>query len=333
MALDARAFIEFERAAHDRIAGRYAEVFAPLTSLALGPLLDAAQVAAGRRVLDVATGPGVAAAAAQARGAEVTGVDVSPGMIALARRAHPGVEFRVAEATALPFPADAYDAVVCNFALGHFPEPHAALAECLRVLAPGGVLAFSWWDQPARQRVQGLFREAIAELALPPPPEVPQGHDVLRYSEGEAFRRSAAACGARRGVGGGAPHHPSHAGCGGALAVRHGWNGGHSGRGERPGRGHPGPGARRHRPAGGSLPGPARARHPHRFPHRRRAEARMTLPGATPACGHCHVSCAWPERGGRVRLGGWTGRPICIAATAFPARSSATRSGCTTASA
>ncbi len=49
--------------------------------------------------------------------------------------------------------------------------------------------------------------------------------------------------------------------------------------------------------------------------------------------GHCHVSCVWSERGGRVRLGGWTGRPICIAATAFPARSSATRSGCTTASA
>jgi SAM-dependent methyltransferase len=187
MALDARAFTDFERAAHDRIAGRYAEVFAPLTSLALGPLLDAAQVAAGRRVLDVATGPGVGAAAAQARGAEVTGVDVSPGMITLARRAHPDVTFRVAEATALPFPDGAFDTVVCNFALGHFPEPHAALAECLRVLAPGGALAFSWWDQPARQRVQGLFREAIAELALPPPPEVPQGHDVLRYSDSEAF--------------------------------------------------------------------------------------------------------------------------------------------------
>ena len=65
--------------------------------------------------------------------------------------------------------------MICNFGLGHFPEPEAALAECVRVLVPGGRLAFSWWDQPARQRVQGLFREAIAELGLAPPPEVPRG--------------------------------------------------------------------------------------------------------------------------------------------------------------
>jgi SAM-dependent methyltransferase len=187
MALDVRAFTAFERAAHDRIATAYAEHFAPLTALALGPLLDAAQITAGRRVLDVATGPGVAAAAAQARGAAVTGVDVAPGMVALAQRACPEVEFKVAEVVALPFPDAAFDAVVCNFGLGHFPAPEAALAECVRVLASGGVLAFSWWDQPARQRVQGLFREAIAELGLPPPPEIPQGHDTMRFSEPEAF--------------------------------------------------------------------------------------------------------------------------------------------------
>jgi SAM-dependent methyltransferase len=78
-----------------RIAGRYAEHFAPLTRLALGPLLDAVRVAAGRRVLDVATGPGVAAALG--RGATVTGVDVSPAMVTEAQRAHPGVEFRLGD--------------------------------------------------------------------------------------------------------------------------------------------------------------------------------------------------------------------------------------------
>jgi SAM-dependent methyltransferase len=187
MALDAKAFTEYERAAHDRIAGSYARHFALLTSLALDALLGAAGLAAGRRVLDVATGPGVAAAAAQARGAAVTGVDVSAGMIGLARAAHPGIAFEVAEATALPFPDAAFDVVLCNFALGHFPEPEAALAECVRVLAPEGRLAFSWWDQPARQRVQGLFREAIAELGLPPAPGLPQGHDTLRFSDPEAF--------------------------------------------------------------------------------------------------------------------------------------------------
>ncbi|WP_161993820.1 class I SAM-dependent methyltransferase [Muricoccus nepalensis] len=187
MALDVRAFTAFERAAHDRIATAYAKHFAPLTALALKPLLDVAQITEGRQVLDVATGPGVAAAAAQARGAAVTGVDVAPGMVALAQRAYPKVEFKVAEVVALPFPDSAFDAVLCNFGLGHFPAPEVALAECVRVLAPGGVLAFSWWDQPVRQRVQGLFREAIAELGLPPPPEVPQGHDTMRFSDPEAF--------------------------------------------------------------------------------------------------------------------------------------------------
>jgi ubiquinone/menaquinone biosynthesis C-methylase UbiE len=187
MGVDAKAFIAFERTAHDRIAGRYAEVFVPLTSLALDPLLNAADVGPGRRLLDVGTGPGVAAAAAQARGAQATGVDVSPGMIELARRSNPGIDFQVAEVTALPFPDATFDRVICNFAIGHFPDAGAALAECVRVLTPGGTLALSWWDQPARQRVQGLFREAIAELALRPPPDLPQGHDTLRYSDPKAF--------------------------------------------------------------------------------------------------------------------------------------------------
>jgi CubicO group peptidase (beta-lactamase class C family) len=103
MTINARAFTAFERTAHDRIAKTYAEHFAPLTSLALEVLLEAAQVAPGRRLLDVATGPGVAGAAAHARGATATGVDVSPGMIALAETAHPTITFRVAEVTALPF--------------------------------------------------------------------------------------------------------------------------------------------------------------------------------------------------------------------------------------
>jgi SAM-dependent methyltransferase len=187
MVLDARAFTAFEQTAHDRIADSYAAHFAPLTSLALEPLLDAAQIAPGQQVLDVATGPGIAAAAAQERKATTIGVDVSANMIALAQVDHPEVTFHTAEVTSLPFASGAFDAVICNFGLGHFPEPEVALAECMRVLVPGGRLAFSWWDHPARQRVQGLFREAIAELGLPTPAAVPQGHDTLRFSDPDAF--------------------------------------------------------------------------------------------------------------------------------------------------
>jgi SAM-dependent methyltransferase len=197
MNFDAQAFIDFERSAHDRIAESYGRHFAPLTALAVGVLLDTVRLTKGQSLLDVATGPGVAAAAAQARGARVTGVDISAGMIALASRANPDIVFRVAEVTNLPFPDSAFDAVICNFALGHFPDPACALTECGRVLAPGGTLAFSWWDLPSRQRVQGLFREVIAELALPPHPDVPSGHDTLRFSEPDRFAGLLNDCGLR----------------------------------------------------------------------------------------------------------------------------------------
>jgi SAM-dependent methyltransferase len=117
MVLDARAFTAFEQTAHDRIADSYAAHFAPLTSLALEPLLDAAQIAPGQQVLDVATGPGIAAAAAQERKATTIGVDVSANMIALAQVDHPEVTFHTAEVTSLPFASGAFDAGICNF--GH----------------------------------------------------------------------------------------------------------------------------------------------------------------------------------------------------------------------
>ena len=139
------------------------------------------------RVLDVATGPGLAAAAAADRGAEVVGVDLSPRMIELARAANPGLEFREADVAVLPFPEGAFDAVICNFGLGHFPRPEAAVAECMRVLAPDGVLAMTWWDDPARQRVQGLFREAIAEAGAEPPRDLPEGHPLFRFSDTAEF--------------------------------------------------------------------------------------------------------------------------------------------------
>ena len=78
----------------------------------------------------------------------------------------------------LPLPDGAMDAVACAFGIGHFPYPETAVAECLRTLAPGGRIAFSWWDRSDRQRIQGLIREAVAEVGAPPPAEVPQAHST-----------------------------------------------------------------------------------------------------------------------------------------------------------
>jgi SAM-dependent methyltransferase len=117
-----------------------------------------------------------------------TGVDLSPGMIQLAEKSNPGIAFRVADVEHLPFTDASFDAVVCNFGLGHFPYPEASVAECVRVLKPGGRIALSWWDDPSKQRIQGLFREAIAEIGAAPPADVPQGHAIYRFADTHEFR-------------------------------------------------------------------------------------------------------------------------------------------------
>lgn len=177
----------FERQGHDALSKSYYAFFAAVTALATDPLFRAVRLLAGMRLLDVASGPGDLTAEATNRGARSVGVDLSPQMIELARRIHPTIEYREADVEQLPFLDHAFDAVVCAFGLGHFPRPEVAVAECVRTLSPGGWIAFSWWDDPSRQRIQGIFREAIAEIGVSAPPGVPQGHNVFRFSNSDEF--------------------------------------------------------------------------------------------------------------------------------------------------
>src|SRR6478735_7764417 len=179
----------FERQGHDALATSYQAFFSAVTALATNPLLDAVRLQPGTHLLDVATGPGALAAEAANRGARPVGIDLSPQMIELARRLYPGIDFREADVEHLPFADDTFDAVVCAFGLGHFPRPELAVAESLRTLLPGGRIAFSWWDDPSRQRIQGIFRDAIAEVGVSVPPDVPQGHNVYRFSDTGEFLR------------------------------------------------------------------------------------------------------------------------------------------------
>jgi SAM-dependent methyltransferase len=179
----------FERQGHDALAEGYHAFFAAVTALATGPLLDAVSTRPGTRLLDVATGPGALAAEAANRGARPVGIDLSPKMIELARRLYPAIQFHVADVEHLPFTDATFDAVVCAFGLGHFPRPEAAVAECVRTLLPGGRIAFSWWDDPSRQRIQGIFRDAIAAVGVSLLPDVPQGHNVYRFSNTGEFLR------------------------------------------------------------------------------------------------------------------------------------------------
>jgi len=187
-AADADRLRAFERRRHDSLASTYRDFFTPITALAIPALLAAAGTGPASRLLDIATGPGSVAAEASRLGASAIGVDLSPGMIALAKASHPGIDFRVGDVEHLPFADRSFDALVCNFGIGHFPWPEAAVAECMRTLKVGGRIALSWWDQPDKQRIQGLFRDAIAEVGVAPPPDVPAGHSNLRFSDAAAFR-------------------------------------------------------------------------------------------------------------------------------------------------
>src|SRR5262249_295273 len=113
-AQDAERLRRFERQRHDSLAATYQDFFTPITTLAIEPLLDAAGASAGSNLLDIATGPGSVAAKARSLGAACIGVDLSPGMIALARTSHPDIDFRVAEVEHLPFADQSFDAIACN---------------------------------------------------------------------------------------------------------------------------------------------------------------------------------------------------------------------------
>src|SRR6202165_3546497 len=176
---EAERFRAFERQRHDSLAATYHDFFTPVTALAINPLLDTVRLHAGAQLLDVATGPGSLSAEALRFGARPIGVDLSPGMIALAGNAYPGIDFRVADVEHLPFADGSFDAIVCNFGLGHFPYPEKSVAECVRTLKPGGRIALSWWDDLNKQGIQGLFREAIAEIGATTPADVPEGYSVL----------------------------------------------------------------------------------------------------------------------------------------------------------
>ena len=179
----------FERQGHDALAKSYHAFFAPVTALATNPLFDDVHLHPGTRLLDVASGPGALTAEAANRGARSVGVDLSPRMIELAQRLYPTIEYREADVEHLPFPDHTFDAVVCAFGLGHFPKPELAVSECIRTLSPGGRIAFAWWDDPSRQRIQGIFRETIAEVGVSAPLDLPQGHNMFRFSDSSEFLR------------------------------------------------------------------------------------------------------------------------------------------------
>ena len=180
-------FDDFERAgwAYGR-AAPYHHGLGEITARTIEKLLDAAGVGEGDAMLDVATGPGYVAATGVARGASAIGVDLSAEMLELAARLHPEVQFREANAAALPFADAAFDAVTASFLMPHVADLAAVVAEFARVLRPGGRLALTTWDPVPTTFLSELI-EAVTVAGGKPPPDLPPGPPFFQASGDDEF--------------------------------------------------------------------------------------------------------------------------------------------------
>jgi SAM-dependent methyltransferase len=165
----------------------------PLFRPWVAPMLEAAPLSAGDRVLDVACGTGVVARAAKERlgkAGRVVGVDVSAEMLAVARAAAPDIEWREGDAAALPLrDGEQFDVVACQQGLQFFRDKPAAVAQIRRALARGGRAAIAVWRSDDEIP---FFRELrnVAERSL-------GAIEDQRYSFGDADQLEALLCDAR----------------------------------------------------------------------------------------------------------------------------------------
>jgi demethylmenaquinone methyltransferase/2-methoxy-6-polyprenyl-1,4-benzoquinol methylase len=121
---------------------------------------------AGVRALDLATGTGDIAFALKARGAKVTGLDVTPQMIELARGKRHGAaspSFLVGDMTDLPFPTDAFGLVTTGYGLRNVPDLSRAIDEIYRVLDRGGQALSLDFNRPRNPLVRAAY---LAYLSL-----------------------------------------------------------------------------------------------------------------------------------------------------------------------
>jgi len=143
---------------------------AVFTTPVAGHLVRYARVTDGQAVLDVGTGTGVVAITARNIGARVTGLDLTPALLAQARESatvadHEDIAWHEGDAEALPFPDASFDVVLSQFGHMFAPRPEVAVSEMLRVLKPGGTIAFATW--PGEQLIGRMF--SLNAKYVPPP--------------------------------------------------------------------------------------------------------------------------------------------------------------------
>jgi SAM-dependent methyltransferase len=174
---DAIGWAESGRAWGERAAD-WAYLLEPYARRANDALFDRVGVGSGTRLVDIACGSGYAAGIAADRGAEVSGLDASESLIAIAQARTPAGDFRVGDMFALPFADAAFD-VATSFN-GIWKGCEDALREARRVVRPGGLVGFSFWGSPRRLGLLPYFA-ALLELS-------PADHADATLNQGDTGR-------------------------------------------------------------------------------------------------------------------------------------------------
>jgi SAM-dependent methyltransferase len=153
-------------------AGDYPTIAKRIESVA-GALVEHVGVTPGVELLDVATGSGNVALRAAAAGARVTGLDLTPALLEVARRraaeAGAEIEFVEGDAEQLPFADGSFDRVTSCFGVMFAPRQQLAASELVRVARPGGAIAVTAWTP---EGVVGQNFRTVSGHMPPPPPEL-----------------------------------------------------------------------------------------------------------------------------------------------------------------
>ncbi|MFD9969638.1 class I SAM-dependent DNA methyltransferase [Streptomyces sp. NPDC059011] len=181
MPLTESLHVRSTRLAYDTVAVDYEELVReelaakPLDRAMLGAFAEVVRAAGAGPVADAGCGPGRIAAYLAGLGLDVFGVDLSPEMIAVARRAHPGLRFEVGDMTALGSVDGALGGIVAWYSTVHTP-PEALpeiLAEFRRALAPDGRLLLAFKAGDERRHLERAYgHELSLDVYWTPPDRV-----------------------------------------------------------------------------------------------------------------------------------------------------------------
>jgi SAM-dependent methyltransferase len=130
--------------------------------------LDAVEPLKGKRLFDSGCGAGLALQLAAQRGAQVSGVDATPELVAIAKERTPHADVRVGDIESLPFDDQSFDVSTAFNSMQYATDPMAALRELARVTKRSGRIVIGQWGEVGRCETEKFF-QALRALAPPPP--------------------------------------------------------------------------------------------------------------------------------------------------------------------